>query len=91
MGSSGQNKTIQSPKSNVIADRYRTFEELEQQLRKSGVESIQSVFGYDFSKSNQWTGERTYSGRSLHDIRYVNPYIHCMQVMAPIALKFDDD
>ena len=47
--------------------------------------------GFDFSKSNEWTGEHAYGKRSLHDVSFKNPYMHCMEVMAPLVPKFDDD
>jgi hypothetical protein len=47
-------------------------------LRRAGLESSNLVVAIDFTKSNQWTGEKSFGGRCLHDIDpsgYVlNPY-----------------
>ena len=49
------------------------------------------VVAFDFSKSNTWTGEKTYQGRSMHDTSFVNPYMRVLNVLEPIIPKFDDD
>lgn len=35
-------------------------------LRKEGLESSQLVVAVDFTKSNEWTGKRSFGGQSLH-------------------------
>ena len=52
-------------------------------MRADGVESIRLVLGFDFSKSNEWTGLKTY-GKNLHAEDYVNPYMHVLQILEPI-------
>ncbi|CAL5997807.1 Copine_I [Hexamita inflata] len=74
----------------ILRDKYKTYAELEQALRQSGLESMQLIVGFDFSKSNEWTGEKTYH-KSLHGADYLNPYLHSLQVLEPIIPKFDDD
>ena len=95
MGADEQRGTTQAQKpsstSNVIVDKYKTYAELEQAIRQAGIESMQCVMGFDFSKSNEWTGDRTYGKRSLHDLTFKNPYLHCIEVMTPLIPKFDDD
>ena len=73
-----------------IPDKYKTYNELESALRAAGIESIQMVVGYDFSRSNDWNGERSY-GQPLHGLNYVNPYMRVIQVLQPIIPHFDDD
>jgi len=46
--------------------------------------------GIDFSKSNEWTGEKSY-GKHLHGTDYKNPYLHTLEILEPIISKFDDD
>ncbi|KAH0573291.1 Copine I [Spironucleus salmonicida] len=88
MGSSKSSfTTLGSP----IPDRYQTYDQLQRGLKQAGIESLQSVFFFDFSKSNTWTGEKTYQGRSLHDISFNNPYMHAMDVMKPLIYELDDD
>ncbi|CAL5974798.1 Copine_I [Hexamita inflata] len=75
---------------NVIRDHYKSFAELQQGLRESNVESMKLVIGFDFSKSNEWTGEKSY-GKHLHGVDYLNPYLHALQVLEPVVKHFDDD
>ena len=49
------------------------------------------VVAFDFSKSNTWTGEKIYQGRSMHDTSFVNPYLRVLNILEPIIPKFDDD
>lgn len=51
---------------------------------------MQLVMGFDFSKSNEWTGQNSYH-KNLHGLDYVNPYMRVIQVLEPIIPKFDDD
>ncbi|GCA63972.1 hypothetical protein KIPB_012730, partial [Kipferlia bialata] len=43
-----------------ISTRYESYADLTRALRESGLESSQLMIGVDASKSNLWTGERTY-------------------------------
>ena len=45
------------PYSTINPDRYKTYAELEHALVEAGISSIQMVFGLDFSKSNEWSGQ----------------------------------
>ena len=70
---------IKEPNSNrpQLPDKHKTMEELVQCLRQAGIESMNLVVGFDFSKSNEWTGEKTY-GKNLHGVDYLNPYLHTL-------------
>lgn len=48
------------------------------------------VVGFDFSKSNEWTGSKSY-GRSLHDLSFENPYMKACRLLSYVVSKFDDD
>ncbi len=75
----------------LIKNYYKTYEDLEAGLRKAGVESMQMVVGIDFSKSNEWTGEKSYH-KALHDTRGgETPYGKALRIMSRIVHKFDDD
>jgi E3 ubiquitin-protein ligase RGLG len=49
----------------------------------------------DFTKSNQWTGRKTFGGRSLHwlDPEGVirNPYYMAIEVIGKVLAQYDDD
>ena len=51
---------------------------------------MQLVFALDFSKSNEWTGEKCYR-RSLHDLNFENPYMKILRIFSLVANRFDDD
>lgn len=70
---------------------FKNYGELTKNLRENGVESLQSALFIDFSKSNTWTGNKTY-GRGLHDLAVnVTPYEHVLCTLAPVFDDFDDD
>ena len=49
-----------------ILDNFKSLTEVQSALRKAGLESSDLIVGIDFTKSNTWTGERSFGGRSLH-------------------------
>lgn len=58
---------------NAKGDEYKTYEDLQAALRKAGLESSNLIVGVDFTRSNTWTGQRTFGGRNLHDIALPTP------------------
>jgi len=77
----------------AIADQFKTMEEVQDALRKSGLESSNLIIGVDFTKSNEWTGKNTFGGRCLHalDAGVMNPYQRVIDVMCRTLEPFDDD
>lgn len=78
----------------MIPDQYKSFEELTAALRKAGVEKSQLIVGVDFTASNRTNGERTFGGRSLHDVSNPsspNPYVQALSIIAKALWDFDDD
>ncbi|CAE7398972.1 RGLG2 [Symbiodinium sp. KB8] len=50
------------------------------------------ILGVDFTKSNEWTGKRSFGGRSLHDTSFsTNPYREAIKVIGKTLEVFDDD
>jgi len=75
-----------------IPDRFRTIDQVQAAVREAGLESSNLVLAVDFTKSNTWTGERTFGRRCLHDISGpVNPYAQVIDVMGRTLEAFDDD
>eukprot|EP00766_Chilomastix_caulleryi_P006789 gnl/Chilomastix_caulleri/917.p1 GENE.gnl/Chilomastix_caulleri/917~~gnl/Chilomastix_caulleri/917.p1 ORF type:complete len:275 (+),score=67.24 gnl/Chilomastix_caulleri/917:11-835(+) len=88
-----QHKTEQPQQTkgySAILDSYKSFDELAEGLRKAGLESSQLILGIDCSKSNQWTGAKSY-GRGLHDIATQTPYERVINLVGPVLERFDDD
>ena len=74
-----------------IENYYKTYDELEAALRLAGFECMQMAVGIDFSKSNEWTGKKSYQ-RGLHDTRGgETPYGKALRLMSSIVSRFDDD
>jgi E3 ubiquitin-protein ligase RGLG len=71
------------PKFRAIKNQYESLAEVQEALRKSGLESsicmflvpcefkcilLSVIVGVDFTESNETSGEKTFGGRPLHDI-----------------------
>jgi hypothetical protein len=73
-------------------DRFRSFGEIEDALRRVGLENSQLIIGIDCTKSNTWNGARTFGGRSLHQISGVrNPYEQVIEIVGKTLAPFDSD
>jgi len=87
-----------APKKNfaAIVDKYRTYAEVQQALREAGLESSNLIIGVDYTKSNEYTGKRTFQGKSLHHIDHdnpnaLNPYQRVITTLGKTLEVFDDD
>ncbi|POM72716.1 Copine-like protein, partial [Phytophthora palmivora] len=61
----------------MIPDQFTSLPQVTQELRRSGLESCNLIIGIDCTKSNEWSGKRTFGGRCLHEIddpSVRNPY-----------------
>ncbi|KAL2552458.1 E3 ubiquitin-protein ligase [Forsythia ovata] len=75
-----------------IADNYNSLEEVTEALARAGLESSNLIVGIDFTKSNEWTGKRSYTGRSLHHIGSgLNPYEQAISIIGRTLAAFDED
>ncbi|KAL1564250.1 E3 ubiquitin-protein ligase rglg2 [Salvia divinorum] len=75
-----------------IGDNYNSLEEVTEDLAHAGLESSNLIVGIDFTKSNEWTGRRSYNGRSLHHIDdSLNPYEQAISIIGKTLVAFDDD
>lgn len=73
---------------------FKSFSELEDGLRKAGLESSQLIVGIDFTKSNTWQGGYPfYKHKNLHYIDGLtpNPYQQVLTIMCKTLAPFDDD
>ncbi|ETL41003.1 hypothetical protein L916_07933, partial [Phytophthora nicotianae] len=101
-GSTSASSTIpaasQSKRSSFrpIPDRYETLAEVQRDLRAAGLESSDLVVGLQIlTLSLQWTGEKSFGGRCLHEIDpsgvFMNPYQSVISVIGRVLEAFDDD
>ncbi|XP_068335277.1 E3 ubiquitin-protein ligase RGLG2-like [Pyrus communis] len=75
-----------------IADNYNSLEEVTEALARAGLESSNLIVGIDFTKSNEWTGARSFNRKSLHHIGNVpNPYEHAISIIGKTLAVFDED
>ncbi len=75
-----------------ITDNYATYEELQVALRTQGLESSNLIVFFDFTKSNTWQGQKTFSGQCLHKISEgYNPYQYATYIIGRTLEVFDDD
>ncbi|KAL9332738.1 hypothetical protein ACSQ67_002348 [Phaseolus vulgaris] len=62
------------------------------ELANAGLESSNLIVGIDFTKSNEWTGKRSFNRKSLHDIGSCqNPYEHAISIIGKTLSAFDED
>ncbi|XP_051145370.1 E3 ubiquitin-protein ligase RGLG1-like [Andrographis paniculata] len=75
-----------------IADNYQTLEEVTAALARSGLESSNLIVGIDFTKSNEWTGAKSFNRKSLHHIGgALNPYEQAISIIGKTLSAFDED
>ncbi|XP_074309979.1 E3 ubiquitin-protein ligase RGLG5-like [Silene latifolia] len=75
-----------------IADNYRTLDEVTAALAQAGLESSNLIVGIDFTKSNEWTGAKSFNRRSLHTIgAESNPYEQAISIIGKTLSAFDED
>ncbi|XVE74912.1 hypothetical protein DITRI_Ditri12bG0056600 [Diplodiscus trichospermus] len=75
-----------------IADNYQTLDQVTAALAQAGLESSNLIVGIDFTKSNEWTGARSFNRRSLHHIgNGQNPYEQAISIIGQSLSVFDED
>ncbi|PKI77104.1 hypothetical protein CRG98_002607 [Punica granatum] len=75
-----------------IADNYRSLDEVTAALAQAGLESSNLIVGIDFTKSNEWTGSRSFNRKSLHHIgNDPNPYEEAISIIGKTLSAFDED
>lgn len=61
-------------------------------LAQAGLESSNLIVGIDFTKSNDWEGERSFNGMSLHHLGGLqNPYEQAISIIGSTLSAFDED
>ncbi|GMY36568.1 E3 ubiquitin-protein ligase RGLG2-like [Fagus crenata] len=75
-----------------IDDNYHSLEQVTQALHQAGLESSNLIVGIDFTKSNEWTGGRSFNHRSLHHLGdSSNPYEQAISIIGRTLSAFDED
>ncbi|KAI7732381.1 hypothetical protein M8C21_016337 [Ambrosia artemisiifolia] len=75
-----------------IDDNYSNLEQVTDALARAGLESSNLIVGVDFTKSNEWTGARSFNRRCLHHIgNDMNPYEEAISIIGRTLASFDED
>ncbi|CAI0374237.1 unnamed protein product [Linum tenue] len=75
-----------------IGDDYSSLEQVAEALAQAGLESSNLIVGIDFTKSNEWTGERSFQGKCLHHRGVTpNPYEQAISIIGRTLSAFDED
>ncbi|KAL9255539.1 E3 ubiquitin-protein ligase RGLG2-like protein [Drosera capensis] len=75
-----------------IYDEYTSLDQVTAALARNGLESSNLIIGIDFTKSNEWTGARSYNRKSLHHIGDgLNPYEQAISIIGKTLATFDED
>jgi hypothetical protein len=84
---------VQSTGFQKITDKFTTIEELQEGLRKYGLESSNLIIGVDYTKSNTWSGKQSFGGNCLHAIfnGIFNPYQEVISIIGSTLSEFDED
>ncbi|KAB5551460.1 hypothetical protein DKX38_008771 [Salix brachista] len=73
-------------------DDYNSLEQVTKALSQAGLESSNLIVGIDFTKSNEWTGARSFHGESLHHLGdSMNPYEQAISIIGRTLPAFDED
>ncbi|KAK8717003.1 hypothetical protein V6N13_044288 [Hibiscus sabdariffa] len=88
----GSDKRLLQRRYSRIADNYHSLDQVTEALANAGLESSNLIVGIDFTKSNQWTGKRSFTGKSLHHIgNGLNPYEQAISIIGRTLAVFDED
>ncbi|KAM1786086.1 hypothetical protein ACFX12_038917 [Malus domestica] len=75
-----------------INDDYNSLDQVTDALVRAGLESSNLIVGIDFTKSNEWTGARSFHRKSLHHIGgEQNPYEQAIAIIGKTLSSFDED
>jgi E3 ubiquitin-protein ligase RGLG len=76
-------------------NEFTTLPDVTKALRKAGLESSSMIIGFDFTGSNEWTGELSFGNKPLHTIDVTgvitNPYEEVARMVGETLSGFDDD
>ncbi|XVE84056.1 hypothetical protein DITRI_Ditri16bG0138400 [Diplodiscus trichospermus] len=88
----GRDKRTLQRRYSRIADNYNSLDQVTEALAKAGLESSNLIVGIDFTKSNEWSGKKSFNRKSLHHIGDgLNPYEQALSIIGKTLAAFDED
>ncbi|KAL3891755.1 hypothetical protein ACJMK2_004004 [Sinanodonta woodiana] len=77
----------------AIADNFNNLNDVSNAIRDAGVKHCGLIFGIDYTISNRMQGQKTFGGRSLHDIsgQQMNPYQQVICILGETLEVLDED
>lgn len=91
-GSSKDHKSHNRQLPAFIPDNFSSLDQVTCALRESGLESSNLILGIDLTKSNEWSGRRSFRRKSLHAISdKPNPYEQAISIIGRTLSPFDED
>ncbi|XP_045181021.2 copine family protein 1-like isoform X2 [Mercenaria mercenaria] len=77
----------------INTDRFCNLRDLGQALVEGGLKKCSLIFGIDYTMSNKVQGEKTFDGKSLHDISEdcLNPYQEVICILGETLQPLDSD
>ena len=79
----------------AIPDKYWTLSNVTDAIRGAGVESSKLIIGIDYTRSNEWTGAKSFNGFCMHYVdpegQVLNPYQQVIGIIGDTLLPFDND
>lgn len=88
----GRRRAMLTKKYSFIPDTYTSLDQVAAALREQGLESSNLILGIDFTKSNEWTGKKSFGGQSLHRLGDTpNPYEQAIGIIGKTLAPFDED
>ncbi|KAI6699887.1 hypothetical protein NL676_014211 [Syzygium grande] len=79
-------------RSTHFGDNFSSLDQVTTALRDAGLESSNLILGIDFTKSNEWSGRRSFGRRNLHAIGNMpNPYEQAISIIGRTLSPFDED
>ncbi|KAK2410455.1 E3 ubiquitin-protein ligase RGLG2 [Trifolium repens] len=75
-----------------LDDNYNSLEQVTESLASADLESSNLIVGIDFTKSNEWTGARSFQRRCLHHIGHEQTsYEQAISIIGKTLPSFDED
>ncbi|XP_037463288.1 E3 ubiquitin-protein ligase RGLG4-like isoform X2 [Triticum dicoccoides] len=91
-GGEQRRRGMLSKKYSYIPDTFTSLDQVASALCDQGLESSNLILGVDFTKSNEWTGKRSFNGQSLHKLGDApNPYEAAISIIGKTLAPFDED